>query len=331
MNIFICQTPFQLFYVNQIIKYFIITNGVKRNSLVFHSNLNVGINSYDNIEYFNLGNESGKFKRFIQFKKAVKIINKIVKTSTHKTDFFLPHTSGLLSNYIFNYKKLVHKNNINLNFFYEGILYFYDYEENFQKFHKQRYLLAVLLGFRYRYNKTILPYNCVNIKHIYTPIKKFTLGDRSKVIEVPFKQEKSIEINRNHYLILGGPISFLKDFYKESINQIINSSEKEYIIYYKGHSSFETHNFEYKYLFSKVAERHNIKFVELNSIEPIELLIEKIKPFKIYSYYSSALLNISIMYPNNFSILCYLDKKNNHFKMFESIFNHFKIDTIFLN
>lgn len=332
MNIFICQTPFQLFFVNQIIRHFKIEERVAKKVLIFHSSLNVISNTpKDNIEYYNLGNESRMIKRFIKFKKAIRLIDKIITTSNHRVDFFIPHTSGLLSNYIYYNKKLASKRNIDLNFFYEGILYFYDFEEKFQKFHIQRNLLAVLLGFRYRYNMVILPYNSIKIKHIYTPIKEFTKGESLKIIEIPFNQEHQIEINTNHYLILGGPVVFLKKFYEESIKQIINLSKKEFTIYYKGHSSFDTHNTECKNIFFDIISKYNINYIELSSMDPVELLIDKVKPVRIYSYYSSALLNISLMYPNNLSIICYLDSGNKHFRMFKSIFNYFKIKTVFIN
>jgi hypothetical protein len=283
MNIFVCQTPFQLFYAEELIKRFTSLNGSKKKSLVFHSNLK-GIDN--NIEYFNLGNNQGMLTRFNKFKKAKKIIDKIIKHPNHKVNFFIPHTSGLLTNYVFHHKDIISNKNIGLNLFYEGILYFYDYEDRFQKFHVQRVLLAVLLGFRYRFNKFILPYTSPKVKHIYTPTKKFTKGDDLKVIELPFEQKQSIEINRNHFLVLGGPVAFLNFFYEDCINEIIASSNKERTIFYKGHSSFETHNPQFKNIFSEIATKYNIKYVALSNNEPVELLIEKIKPSVIYSYYS---------------------------------------------
>tara|TARA_B110001452_G_scaffold72987_1_gene59029 strand:+ start:6414 stop:7424 length:1011 start_codon:yes stop_codon:yes gene_type:complete len=328
MNIFICQTPFQLYYAMEIIKHFTTISGVKKKNLVFHSNLNFIDN---NAKYFNLGKEQGVFNRFTRFKKAIKIIDVVIRTSNDKVDFFIPHISGLLPNYIFHHKNTIDNNSISVNFFYEGILYFYDYKERFQKFHIQRFLLGVLLGFRYRIKKTILPYNSPKVKHIYTPIQKFTKGNSLKVIELPFEQKQSIEINTNNYLILGGPIVFLRKFYEDCISQISKSSNKEFIIYYKGHSSFETHNPHYKNIFSEVASKSNIKYFELSNNEPVELLIEKVKPSITYSYYSSALLNISLMFPNNFKIICYLHEHDSHFRIFKSIFNHFNIKTVFVN
>tara|TARA_B110000238_G_C16008278_1_gene387673 strand:- start:312 stop:875 length:564 start_codon:yes stop_codon:yes gene_type:complete len=187
------------------------------------------------------------------------------------------------------------------------------------------------LGFIYRRDKIILPKDSKKVKHIYTPIKKFTKGDRSKIIELPFEQKSTIEINPNQYLILGGPVVFLRKFYEDCIFQIAKSSNQDFIIYYKGHSSFETHYTQYKTMFQEIASKHKVNYVLLSNNEPIESLIEQIKPSVIYSYYSSALLNISLMFPNNFKIICYLDEHNPHFKMFKSIFNHFNIKTIFVN
>ena len=78
MNIFICQTPFQLFYAKEIINHFTVAKTVKNTSLVFHSNLNLNPNDTTNkIEYFNLGNERGVLNRFIRFSKARNKIDKM--------------------------------------------------------------------------------------------------------------------------------------------------------------------------------------------------------------------------------------------------------------
>jgi len=332
MNIFICQTPFQLFYAKEIINHFTVANSVENTSLVFHSNLNLIPNDTANkIEYFNLGNERGVLNRFIRFKKAKNKVDKIIRTPAQNISIFIPHTSGVLTNYIFNLKNTFDNKKVSLNLFYEGILYLYDYQEHFQRHHINRFLLGLLLGFIYRRDKIILPKDSEKVKHIYTPIKKFTTGDRSKTIELPFEQKSPIEINPNQYLILGGPVVFLRKFYEDCIRQIAKSSNQDFIIYYKGHSSFETHYTQYKTMFHEIASKHKVNYVLLSSNEPIESLIEQIKPSVIYSYYSSALLNISLMFPNNFKIICYLDEHNPHFKMFKSIFNHFNIKTVFVN
>ena len=80
MNIFICQTPFQLFYAKEIINHFTVANTVKNTSLVFHSNLNLNpIDTTNKIKYFNLGNERGVLNRFIRFREAINKIDKITK------------------------------------------------------------------------------------------------------------------------------------------------------------------------------------------------------------------------------------------------------------
>ena len=108
MNIFICQTPFQLFYAKEIINHFTVAKTVKNMSLVFHSNLNLNPNDTTNkIEYFNLGNERGVLNRFIRFSKARNKIDKIIRTPAQNISFFIPHTSGVLTNYIFNLKNVV--------------------------------------------------------------------------------------------------------------------------------------------------------------------------------------------------------------------------------
>src|SRR5690606_14369773 len=149
------------------------------------------------------------------------------------------------------------------------VLYFYDYKEKFQSFHVKRVLTSTLMGFRYRFNKIILPYNSKIIKNIYTPFKKFTKGPVNKIIEDRLGQNLNQKtVNQNHYLILGGPVNYLNKFYETCINEIIELSNKTPIVFYKAHSSFNTHNGQYKDAFYRVISKYNIKYEELDINTP---------------------------------------------------------------
>src|SRR5690606_28341353 len=171
-KVFVCQTPFQLSYSNYLINYF--TNGLTRNKaenfLLIHSGLMVAGEDWPrNVVFVNVDNAKNAFDRFTKLKSAKKRIRMAANVKDVQVDFFIPHTGGLLANYIFNNKKLVNNVNVRFNLYYEGVLYLYSYEERLNIHHAKRFLISLILGFRYRYNPKILPYNSPNVNKIYTP------------------------------------------------------------------------------------------------------------------------------------------------------------------
>tara|TARA_R110000868_G_scaffold150063_3_gene372970 strand:+ start:31110 stop:32117 length:1008 start_codon:yes stop_codon:yes gene_type:complete len=331
MKIFICQTPFQLFYSKILMKYlYTVTSEKDVPCLIIHSNVNIiNENWPPNVSFMEFDSNLDIFKGFAQLKKIIKKINSAIENNKNgKTRIFIPHIGGLLANYIYYLKKT---KKIELNLYYEGILYFYEFEEKFQLIHLKRYFLALILGFKYKYTKRILPYESERIKSIYTPLKKFTKGPKERIIEVPLIFQESIlekEPNEERFLILGGPVDYITDFYDICLKEIVAKKISSPKIFYKGHASFNTHNFKFKNNFYEAAKSHKIDFKEISQQLAVETIIKDIAPTIVFSYYSSALINIQLMSSLKHKTKCYLGPKDKIFNQIKHIFEYYDIEII---
>lgn len=328
MNIFICQTPFQLFYALQIIEYLKCSKLENTDAFtIIHPNLN--INNGGDIQSLNYKIKSGLIADFRELKRIKNYIKKRLLLKNEQTRFFFSHKGGLLANYIYHNKRSRQKH-IELNFFYEGILSFYDFKEKLQVFHFKRILTSLFLGYVYRFERIILPYNSDRIANIYTPILKYTKGNKKKIIEVPFLNNNKTTTDVNSVLILGGPISYLEQLYDVTLKEIRKSFNNKVLVYYKGHSSFDNHFKNKKNVFEKIMNAKNLNYNELDKNKSIESLMHEINPSVIYSYYSSALINIGIIFPNKYQIVCFIDENTNIDKTIISIFEHLNIKISFI-
>jgi len=333
MNIFICQTPFQGFYAKRIIENICLSSKNQQQFVIYHSGFE-DILDLEGVRLINLDIKQGFLSSYSKFRSAIRFIRNIRNTGK-EVNFFIPHRGGLIANYIFHNQAFNDNDKVFINFYYEGILYLYDYKEPLKSFHHKRFVLGILCGFKYKRNELILPYNSDRINKIYTPIKKYTKGPIEKLIKVEFKRQEGIKDKSNVHLILGGPVSFIKELYNEAIDEIfaehefVNSSSQE--IYYKGHGSFKTHNSDFENIFANISKSRKIKYKELNLLTPMEDLIHEISPCCIYSYYSSALLNIRLMGYDDIKIICYISEKEviqpvilQAFKEYNIIIKNFK-------
>ncbi len=324
MNVFICQSPFQLYYAARIIKFKVAsTNGLK--FCIIHSNLKCEeiIKDFPSIELLNSTLSGSPFKKVFQLRRIKSRIDYLAKQNDDLS-FYMPHIGGFIANYIFFSKKLTSKTD--LNFYYEGILYFYDYTEPYAIHHFKRTLLGLIVGFKYRYRKVIFPYNAKDINKIYTPLKIKTKGPEHKLIEVLLtKDQKLPKKEKRAYLILGGPIEGLDAFFRKVIDQIINMSNDDVEIFYKGHASFLTHNKEYINTFANIALESKITYKELDILEPIEKIVGSINISSIFSYYSSALVNMKLMQPKEYNLICYLNNKTALNQDIENVFSFLDI------
>ena len=332
MKIFICQTPFQLYYTNRLVHCFNEESNKAINFIIIHSGLCITNEEWiPNVSFIKFNGSTSKLKNIAQILNIKNSIHKLIlENDKQELDFYVPHIGGLLANYIYFNKKIEEKKNIHFNLYYEGVLYFYDFQERLQIFHLTRFILSLCLGHRYRYCKTIFPYNSEKLKHIYTPLKKFTKGSKDKIKEISFpsieKDITDIHNNKSVFLVLGGPVDYIKEFYKKSLEEIVQKNISQPKIYYKGHASFQTHNKNYKEIFSSIAEEFGVEYIEITEQLPIEKLFVDINPDVIYSYYSSALLNIKIISGNKCSIKCYISERHKLADELEKVFQHFQIE-----
>tara|TARA_R110002051_G_scaffold315015_1_gene392867 strand:+ start:2724 stop:3737 length:1014 start_codon:yes stop_codon:yes gene_type:complete len=334
MKIFICQTPFQLYYSKRLVDFFNEQSSKTIDFVIIHSGLFITRKEWiSNVTFKEFNSRSTIFKNFTQLKSVKKYIDlRLEESNNQKLDLYVPHIGGILANYLYFNKHIKEKNNVSLNLYYEGILYFYDFKEMLQVFHLKRFLFSLCLGFCYRYQKTILPYSSRKIKYIYTPIKQFTKGPKEKITEIPLtlckKNLTTFQNSKNVFLILGGPVEYIEEFYRKSLEDILQENILQPKIYYKGHSSFQTHNVNFKGVFDSVADELRVEYIEITEQLPIEKLIDDISPSIIYSYYSSALINIQLMSNEKRKIKCYLGNYDNNFNQIKHIFEFNDIEII---
>jgi len=332
MKVFICQTPFQLYYTNRLVHFFNEESTKAINFIIIHSGLCISKEEWlPNVSFFKFNGSTSKLKNIVQIKNIKKSIDKLIEENDNQElAFYVPHIGGLLANYLYFNRKLEEKKNITFNLYYEGVLYLYDFQEKLQGFHFTRYILSLCMGYRYRYCKTILPYNSDKVKHIYTPLNKYTKGPKEKIKEVHFtsmeKDIPNIHNNKSIFLILGGPVNYIKEFYKKSLEEILQKNISQPKIYYKGHASFHTHNGNFKEIFCSVAKEFGVEYIEITEQLPIEKLLVDINPDIIYSYYSSALLNIKIISGNKCDIKCYISERHKLANELEKVFEHYQIE-----
>ncbi|NQY11002.1 MAG: hypothetical protein HRT71_16020 [Flavobacteriales bacterium] len=196
--------------------------------------------------------------------------------------------------------------NAKINLFYEGLLSLNDYSEKFNSQHLKRIVGGLMVGILYKYNKTIYPYKNDRIHKIYTPLPELTLGERSKKISCAIRLKEHQNNKTNRCLILGGPIENILEYYKVFLKEIAEKSFSE--IVYKGHPAFNTYRKDEKHTFRNLAAQHNVDFVEIHEDEIIEDVISKYPSKVIYSYPSSALINLKLIIDDSCEIKCYLHK-----------------------
>lgn len=315
-NIFISHTPLQNFIASKIVEQFFSTSIFKN---IMYTTVNVK-NEEIFHEYFLIEKEN-MLKKLIKTFKAKKKISKVLKT--RKCNLFIPHTSALLDNYFF-YSFPVSKYQVDLNFYYEGILYFYDYEEPLKrKIHFQRRLFAFLIGFRYNFNPIIFPYNNPIIYKIYSILPEFTLGPKEKIFNVSLLTD-SYSSKKNTVLIMGGKPSLLEDIevvslYDQMISKILDYGP-QIKVYFKGHHADRSDNFE-------IANRGRLTIEDITQNSPIEEVIEDYRPFLILSYPSSGLVNLKAMYGDNITMISYYIKnKKKHLQKQQPVFSHLNIE-----
>ena len=293
-NIFIAQTPFQNFMATKIVEQFFM-NGLNNNYL--YTSVALENNScFD--EYYPIEKKES-LEKIITTYHAKRKISKRLKSEA--CELFIPHTSAILSNYFF-YSFPREQFGVKLNFYYEGILYFYKYYEPYKaKTHTIRKIFSFMVGFDYKRNTEILPVEHPSVGCIYTIFPDFTVGPKQKMKEVSLFKKK-YEGKNNCILIVGGKPSALDDsevilLYGEMIEKILSLSEKS-TIYFKGHHADTSSNFE-------IANAGRINFEDITQSSPIEEVIEQYRPNMILSYPSSALVNLKAMYGEKVAVFSY--------------------------
>lgn len=257
----------------------------------------------------------------------LRALRKLIKTCnseipyTDKYKIYLLHIDEIISNYFFfSFRKITHRE------FYlieEGTANYSPYYG--RKFGRlQKVFLANLFKIRTRFffgNYTAIQSKKVKAQYVHRP-------------DLAYMPEKSLPLpydpiiydsNPNTILILGQEI-YMKligqELYEEAfcalldaIKKIISDSSNHIKIFYKKHPT--PVHIDIKRHF----ESRGLKFISVESSEPIELVVSSLKPEMIFSFNSSALFNIAIALPANTKVkvyaFSYIEKKKNDVEMLE--------------
>lgn len=313
-NVFIAHTPLQNFFISKIIEK-TLKDSYTNNILITSVEPSCTANFKQVLQI----NKKNGILKVIQTYKAKRKLLKLARSTS--TNFYISHTSALLDNYVFYTLKRKYSE-IAVNFYYDGILYFYDYQEARKKSHKQRKLIGGLVGIKYHFKPRIFPFDSTHINKIYTTISKFTLGDRERHVEIDLLKN-NYEVNEGRILILGGKPSLLahtevQDMYSFILDAIKEDKDKQ--IYFKGHHADSSNNFE-------IVSKDRLDYVDITQNSPIEEVIEMYNPCAIFSYPSSALINLKAMYGDKIKIECfYIKNRRQDLEMLTPIFEHMKIN-----
>lgn len=292
--VFLAHTPLQVFFVEKIVEHY---NQYNRELILVTSVVPSDSSTFNKV--ITIPKKNGISKLFKTW-KAKRVLLKISKT--REASFFISHTSALLDNYVF-YSLKQKRPDLSVNFFYDGILYFYDYREKYKRVHSIRKIIGRLVGINYHFEPRIFPFDLINHGMIYTIKSEFTLGDKSKHVEVNF-QKKEYNAIKQHTLVLGGKPSLLsapeiQAIYRKIIDLI--TLQNTYTHFYKGHHADNSNNFE-------LAKTSDISFIDITQNSPIEEVVEQYNPLKVYSYPSSALINLKAMYGNRIELFAFYIK-----------------------
>lgn len=298
-NIFIAHTPLQnLVAVNIVNQFF---KEKQYHNTIISSVPSITNEVFDTIKTIRKNN---KLNLLWDIYCAKKHIDESVKDQA--CSFFISHTSGLLDNYVF-YQLTRNNTSAKVNFFYDGILYFYEYKEPFKKIHKTRKKIGRLMGITYRFEPEIFPFDSAKINAIYTVLPKFTLGSKNKLVKVEMRGNTYVP-RKTSALILGGKPSLLthdevKDIYRQMISIITKQGFE--MVFFKGHHADTSSNFE-------SVVKDDFKYKDITQNSPIEEVLEVYQPAHVFSYPSTALINLKSMYGDKIDINSYYvkDKKS---------------------
>ena len=296
INIFVSNTPFQLYVVKELVNIFF-----KKDENIVYITFTKK-HTIQGIEIREIRKNFFSIWDVIKFKKSLtEIIN-----SSENISFFVPHINNLFSNYL--YLKSIELN-IKINLYYEGIALFYDPSVSLSnKTVLIRKIISFLGGISYCHSEKLFPQMLRERATAYTPLKKFTV-DFKNVIEFKFNTEKkSSNYCIDKLLVIAPPLLtkiYLDSFLICCLDFVIRKNINELSV--KLH--YETKPYFVKEIVN-FFKANSIKVELLPNDLPIELLMEDNQFGLVYSsYFSSALLNIRLIYKDKLDI--YIEQKAN--------------------
>ena len=205
--------------------------------------------------------------------------------------FFVPHVNNLISSYIYTH---LTSQKSQIAVYYEGMALFYAPIVKLPRYKiAQRYVLGFLSGMHYEHFATLYPEKLRSIATAYTPTPKFaTEFKKQEYFTLP-----TVELSgtRNEILLLLPPFDMEQDYADvKSVVDYVVLHHKNALVYLKPH--FENREEILKKIISYGSE-NGVTFHILEKEKIVEHFIVSKNIGTIYtSYFSSALINLRLMY-----------------------------------
>ena len=236
-------------------------------------------------------------KRIRQFRE---IKSSILFSARNGDDInvFIPHTLGILSNYAY-YVLAIKFKNIKLNIFYEGVIFFYNYNHNIKKnfsYYLSRWGVSLFSGIPYNINGKLLDLNNIRISKIYSPYLNIDAPTK-KIIETKLDDIQYIPKN-DTCVILAHGIDATFELQKKLVSAIFcKISEMNIDVIF-----LKDHPMEKCDMFYILAADMKIDIKVIESQLPIESIILQYAPKYIFSLWSSSIVNLKKTLPTEVEV-----------------------------
>ncbi|MBL7932755.1 MAG: hypothetical protein JNL60_12675 [Bacteroidia bacterium] len=298
-NYFLVYRPFHYEYVLRIISEH---HPGDDNVIVNHSGVEYKT-SAGNISVINIPRGFAKRMKLL---KAVKKDMLQWAQADEPMAVFMPHTLGILANY--SYYQLAEKHkNVTINFFYEGVIVFYDYQHHYLKnfrHYASRYFAGLLSGIKFTFDKRLLNLNSPKVSKIYSPFLSID-APKEKLVQSSLG-EIEYTINDDSCVILGLRMPARFDKEMTDIIRRMYSKIKELGI---KTVFFKDHPYEKNEQFILIAKEEGITLSLIEDPQPIEKIIDKYRPKFVFSIWSSGLMNLKTMLPGEIRIFSVVGKE----------------------
>ena len=280
-NIFIANTPFQIFVIRLIINTYYKDNGFK--NIVF-ATCPIGVS--DDIYAIRHGLNSVKDLLFMK--------NVVKNCLTDDVQFFIPHLSNLVSNYFYN---VANKEKKSINVYYEGIAQFYHPNVKIDKrILLKRKFISSICGLGYEARTEFYPEDLTDIATFYTPVPELCIDCKKKeTFEFPHK----VIVENDNILFLSS--NKMDDITKkEALSLIKQMVLANSIVYFKPHYELSD---EVIMQLKDNSKSEGINLVLLDKHRNIEQFYDELSFSKVISQeFSSALVNMKLIFQNQVSV-----------------------------
>lgn len=280
IHIFIVTSPIGITNGEQIIEEYLSFNDT---TILIKDTLYTQLDTKKWTEVINIDKFIGysRFHTILNKKKVVKLIESRFTGYGHYSFYVMDYDP--ITNYLANFFKGIKE----INIIEDGIGNYYSSDDHlggaWKKYIKWMFYNALgLKNIIYSGSCTGIERKEINKQYLHYPLiapfSQKTLSLSTKIIDyIPF-EDVNIILGQNTL------VSNAKE-YREILTELIEIvRNQKSVIFYK------PHRFE-KWDITSIVEKYDLKLIEITN--PIESLITELKPQNIYSFGSSALLNIS--------------------------------------